>query len=144
MYGLLAVIVDAQVIQPAVRRFAQLNALEMARGSGLRLVLEAPALPLLERAGHLARGGFVTGASQRNWASYDSDVELPPAMPDWQRQLLTDPQTSGGLLVSVADADAEKVLGTIRAAGYAAARIVGRTEPGAPGIIVDGLLEPLR
>jgi selenide,water dikinase len=117
------------------------HGLEMARGSRLRLVLEAPALPLLGRAADLARDGFVTGASQRNWASYGSEVKLPPAMPDWQRQLLTDPQTSGGLLVAVADADAETVLGKIRDAGYAAARIIGRTERGAPEIVVDGFME---
>jgi selenide,water dikinase len=120
------------------------HGLEMARGSRLRLVLEAPALPLLTRAADLSRGGFVTGASQRNWASYGSEVKLPPGMPDWQRQLLTDPQTSGGLLVSVADGNAEKVLGKIRDAGHAAARIIGRTEPGAPGVVVNGLLEPVR
>jgi selenide,water dikinase len=120
------------------------HGLEMARGSGLRLVLEASAIPLLERAAQLARGGFVTGASQRNWASYGSDVELPSIFPDWQRQLLTDPQTSGGLLISVADQRAETVLAKIREAGYPGARIVGRTESGAPRIAVDGSLEPGR
>jgi selenide,water dikinase len=120
------------------------HGLEMARGSGLRLVLEANAIPLLGRAAELARGGFVTGASQRNWASYGSDVELPSTLPDWQRQLLTDPQTSGGLLISVADGRAEMVLAAIRDAGYAAARIIGRTEPGAPRIVVRGSLEAAR
>jgi selenide,water dikinase len=115
--------------------------LEMARGSGLRLVLDAAALPLLARAAQLARDGFVTGASQRNWESYGSEVELPARLPQWQRHVLTDPQTSGGLLVAVAAARADAVLETVRVAGYAAARIVGRVERGAPGIVVGGSLE---
>jgi selenide, water dikinase len=114
------------------------HGLEMARGSGLRLVIDAAAIPLLTRAAGLARGGFVTGASQRNWASYGAEVELPVGLDDWQRQLLTDPQTSGGLLVSVADTRADAVVKTIRAAGYPAAAVIGRAERGPAGIAVTG------
>jgi selenide,water dikinase len=114
------------------------HGLEMARGSRLRLVIEADAIPLLTRAADLAQRGFVTGASHRNWASYGADVELPAGLADWQRHLLTDPQTSGGLLVSVAAARADAVVRTIRDAGYPAARVIGRAERGAPGITVAG------
>jgi selenide, water dikinase len=120
------------------------HGLEIARGSRLRLVLEADAIPLLARAADLARGGFVTGASHRNWTSYGADVELPVALVDWERHLLTDPQTSGGLLVSVADARADGVLRTIRKAGYPAASIIGRAEAGEPGVHVVGALEGAR
>ncbi|HEY8519410.1 MAG TPA: selenide, water dikinase SelD [Gammaproteobacteria bacterium] len=113
------------------------HALEVARGSSASLVLEAGNIPLLARAAELARRGFVTGASERNWSSYGAEVALPAGLSEWQRQLLTDPQTSGGLLVSVAAPRAEAVLETIRAAGYASARIVGRVEPGA-GVRVVG------
>jgi len=112
------------------------HGLEMARGSGLRLVLNAAEIPLLGRAAELARQGFVTGASQRNWTSYGDAVELPADFPDWRRNLLTDPQTSGGLLVAVAPARAETLLRFVRAAGCSAARVVGRLEAGAPGITV--------
>src|SRR6202043_1149557 len=71
------------------------HALEMARGSNLSLVLRLPAVPLLKEAERLARQGFITGASGRNWSSYDDAVALPKNLPDWQRALLTDPQTSG-------------------------------------------------
>jgi len=114
------------------------HGLEMARGSERRLVIDAGAIPLLTRAAELARADFVTGASQRNWASYGAEVELPVGLDDWQRQLLTDPQTSGGLLVSVADAHADAVVKTIRAAGYPAAAVIGRVEHGPPGIAVTG------
>ena len=77
-----------------------------------------------------------TGASKRNWASYGNAVSLPAGMPDWQRDLLADPQTSGGLLVSCAAKDAPAVLKSIFDAGYPAAKIVGHTEAGAPGVRV--------
>ena len=80
--------------------------------------------------------GFVTGASHRNWASYGDGVVLPADMPDWQRHLLTDPQTSGGLLVACAAERAASILQTIKAGGFPAARIIGKTEAGKPSIKV--------
>jgi selenide,water dikinase len=110
------------------------HGLEMARGSGVTLTLWADEAPLLKRAAELAQQGFVTGASGRNWASYGASVDLPAGLADWRRHLLTDPQTSGGLLVAVEAAHAQRVLGTIRGAGYSAARIVGRADAGTPSI----------
>jgi selenide,water dikinase len=72
------------------------HALEMARGSGLALTIHTGALGFLTAAERLAQQGFVTGASGRNWASYGESVALPEGFPDWRRDLLTDPQTSGG------------------------------------------------
>ena len=118
------------------------HGLEMARGSGLRMVLDVGAVPLLAHAAELAQQGFVTGASQRNWTSCVDAVELPADFPDWRRHLLTDPQTSGGLLVAVAPSRAESVLHQVRAAGHPAACVVGRMEAGAPGIrVVEAMLE---
>jgi selenide, water dikinase len=112
------------------------HGLEMARGSKLRLEIRVDEVPLLARAAELARQGFVTGASQRNWASYAKEVKLPQDLPDWRRALLTDPQTSGGLLVAVASERAAAVLQTIQAAGFSAARVIGRTTSGTSGISV--------
>jgi selenide, water dikinase len=112
------------------------HGLEMARGSGLALVLAADAVPLLTRAAELAARGVVTGASGRNWASYGADVALPAGCPDWRRQLLCDPQTSGGLLVAVEATEADRVLRAIRGAGYPAASVIGHAEAGAHGIRV--------
>jgi selenide,water dikinase len=113
------------------------HGLEMARGSDLRLVVRADAVPLLSQASVLAQQGCVTGASHRNWSSYGSEVELPAEMPEWRRHLLTDPQTSGGLLVAVAPERGETALGVIRDAGYPFARIVGHAEQGAAAIKVE-------
>ena len=106
------------------------HGLEVARGSNVRLVIDRAALPLLTRAEELAEQGFVTGASHRNWAAYGAEVTLPDNLPDWQRHLLTDPQTSGGLLVAVAPDAAEGWLTRLHDAGYPLAAIVGRVEKG--------------
>jgi selenide,water dikinase len=112
------------------------HALGVARGSGLRFVLSSEAVPLLPRTMQLAQQGFVTGASGRNWESYGAAVALPPGYPLWRRQILTDPQTSGGLLIACAPAGADALLRTIRDAGYAAASVIGEMRDGDPGIEV--------
>src|ERR1700761_4617979 len=85
------------------------HALEMCRGAGLTAEIAAEP-PLLAGAEALAKAGVRPGASTRNWASYSDAVRLPADLPDWRRDLLTDPQTSGGLLIAVAEADAPGVL----------------------------------
>lgn len=75
--------------------------LEICRASGCAAQLDFAALPLLRRAAVLAREGVRTGASARNFAAY-SDAIHWPQMQEWQKTLLTDPQTSGGLLVTCA------------------------------------------
>jgi selenide,water dikinase len=106
------------------------HGLEMARGSGLTLNIKASEVPLLAQAEKLAQEGHVTGASHRNWASYGESVVLPEGIPDWRRHLLTDPQTSGGLLVACAPGRANELVAKIKAAGYPAARVVGNAEAG--------------
>lgn len=112
------------------------HGLEMARGSGLKLSFRMDAIPLLPRAGELARDGFVTGASGRNWDSYGQDAAFAGDIRPWQRQLLTDPQTSGGLLVACAASHAESILNTIRSAGYADASIIGEMSPGSGALVI--------
>ena len=101
------------------------HALEMARGSAKQISLRAGDIAYFSHGTELAHRGFVTGASHRNWASYGSDVALPDAFPLWHRHLLTDPQTSGGLLVSCSAERAAELVQTIVGAGYPNARIVG-------------------
>ena len=113
------------------------HALGMARGSGLRFALRSASIPLLPRAIELAQQGFVTGASGRNWESYGAAVALAADSPLWRRQILTDPQTSGGLLVACAPDRADVLLRTIRDAGYSSASIIGEMRAGAPGIEVS-------
>jgi selenide,water dikinase len=113
------------------------HGLEMARGSNATLVVDMKALPFLKEAASLAQQGCVTGASHRNWTSYGSSVALPAGCADWQRHLLTDPQTSGGLLIACTPERTEEIVRTIVADGYPFARVIGRIEAGPPGIRVE-------
>jgi selenide,water dikinase len=101
------------------------HALELARGAGVGVRLDWSQVPLLEGARELAAQGFVTGASGRNWAGYSADVSLPAGFADVDRALLTDPQTSGGLLVACARDAAAEVLALFERGGFAQARVVG-------------------
>ena len=112
------------------------HALEMARGAGLTIEIEADAPALLAGVEALAQAGVRTGAAARNWTSYGADVRLPPGLPDWRRDILCDPQTSGGLLIAVDPDRAEGLMTEVRSAGFAAARVVGRLAAGAPEIRV--------
>lgn len=113
------------------------HALEMARGSGCALVIHDRDVPLFSDAALLAEQGFVTGASRRNWASYGDAVLLPADMPEWRRHLLTDPQTSGGLLVACERDKAAALVEKMVAEGYASACVIGHAEPGASAITVQ-------
>lgn len=110
--------------------------LEICRGSRVSAVLQDADVPVLETAAALAAQGYATGASDRNWASYGSDVALRADLPAWRRKLLTDPQTSGGLLVACAPDAAEQVLALFRRDGFDAARIIGRLEAGPATVVV--------
>lgn len=113
------------------------HGLELARGAGVSVTFDLAALPLLPEAERLAQEGFVTGASHRNWQSYGEAVRLPADLPEWRRHVLTDPQTSGGLLISCAPEKAAEVVALARAAGFAQAAEIGRVEAGEPGVTVS-------
>lgn len=104
------------------------HALEMARGSNAGITLRYGDLPLFKEAEALAKQDFVTGASKRNWASYGQSIRLPEDLPLWQRHLLTDPQTSGGLLVSCEPDQAADILRMIRDDCCPAAAIIGSVD----------------
>jgi selenide,water dikinase len=113
------------------------HGLEMACAASLSLVITAQQLPLLHEAERLARRGHITGASKRNWLSYGNLVALPTGMEEWRQHLLTDPQTSGGLLVACAKERADEILRQIVQAGFPAACIIGHAEHGAPGVRIE-------
>ncbi len=101
------------------------HALELARGSRCEVVLDWRAVPLLPGVRALVGQGFVTGASGRNWAGYGADVALPAGFADEDRALLTDPQTSGGLLVSCDPQSLGAVMDVFARHGFAAAAVIG-------------------
>lgn len=106
------------------------HALELARGAGVTVRLNMPQVPLLPHVHALAAQGFVTGASGRNWAAYGNDVKLAEGISAVQQALLTDPQTSGGLLVSCDAAAVDDVLALFRREGFEHAAVVGEIVEG--------------
>ncbi len=109
---------------------------EMARGSKLRADISYADVPVLSAAVHLAQAGYITGASERNWTSVGPHTQLPADFAEWQRKLLCDPQTSGGLLVACDRATAPQVMEIFRAGGFAGAREIGSLSAGEPRIHV--------
>ena len=110
------------------------HCVELARGSGASLDIAYQRIPFLAQAEALAEAGYATGASARNWAGYGNDIVLPPELQLWQRVLLTDPQTSGGLLIACTSGRAASIRSEIEAAGYPCARIIGSLSSGEPAV----------
>ena len=102
------------------------HALEMARGAKCEVQIDWASVPLLDGVRQLAGQGFVTGASGRNWAGYGHDVTLPANFAPEDQALLTDPQTSGGLLVACEPGAVDAVLATFSRHGFGSAAVVGR------------------
>jgi selenide,water dikinase len=109
--------------------------LEVCKGSGVRATVHWSATPLLPDAWELAAAGHVTGGSSRNWSGYGGLVDLT-MYGEIERALLTDPQTSGGLLVACAPEAVEDVLQIFRAEGFSRAGVIGEISSGAPGVSV--------
>ncbi len=112
------------------------HVLEMCRGARLRAVLRAPSVPTLPGTDRLLAEGFVTGASQRNWDAYGHEVRMPAPADERLRGLLTDPQTSGGLLVACDASCVDEVLAILRRDGFEAACEIGEMRTGEPGVDV--------
>ncbi len=103
------------------------HAIEMARGSDCAIRLDWPAVPMLPGVREFVAGGFVTGASRRNWEGYGAQVRLEGLSVDDQA-LLTDPQTSGGLLVSCAPDALGAVMDCFTRHGFQSAAVIGGVE----------------
>lgn len=111
--------------------------MEVCKGSSVRAKLDFSALPLLSRALEFADAGYVTGASARNWASYGEAVHFGAGIGDNERALLSDPQTSGGLLVSCAPDTVTEVLSIFLQQGFSHVSVIGEVVEGEPGIEVN-------
>ena len=100
--------------------------LELARGSHCTAHIDWSQVPLLSNVLQFAEDGIVTGASGRNWDSYSQDVVIPANFSAAQLALLTDPQTSGGLLVSCSQEVVEEVLDIFDQHHFLGARVIGQ------------------
>lgn len=112
------------------------HSLEMCRGSGLAATLDFSALPWLEPSLKLAQQGIKTGASDRNWNACESQASLAAGLPASARDLVCDPQTSGGLLIACDRQAVDSVLACVKAEGFADACVVGHLKTGKPHVHV--------
>jgi len=112
------------------------HTLELARGAKVTCVIDWDKVPMIEGVQALATEGFITGASGRNWGGYGHDVDLPSGFSDVNKALLTDPQTSGGLLVSCAPEVVAEVLDLFKREGFGNAAVIGRVEAGAGRLVI--------
>jgi selenide,water dikinase len=104
--------------------------LEMLRGSKLAGEVRFDSLPVIPEALEWVKQGVATGASDRNWKSYGAEVQLPVGAPEWMRKLISDPQTSGGLLVACAPQAEKAVLAEFAKQAFAEARTIGTLSAG--------------
>jgi selenide,water dikinase len=104
--------------------------LEMCRGASLGASIEFSRLPLFSRARHLAEQDVGTGGAKRNWQSYGAEVDLPAQAPDWQRGILCDPQTSGGLLIACTAESESQVIDVLQKRDFRHAQVIGEFNTG--------------
>jgi len=107
--------------------------LEICRGSKLSATVKLADLPWIDAARAIAEQGIATGASGRNWAGYGHEIAWPESGSAAEKALITDPQTSGGLLVSCSADAADQVLATFRAAGFGQAAVIGQMRSASSG-----------
>ncbi|MDO4636300.1 MAG: selenide, water dikinase SelD [Lautropia sp.] len=112
------------------------HTLEMARGAGLSAHITSRSVPFLEDAIELASAGIRTGASARNWGSYGKDIDMAFDAPAFIQDLLTDPQTAGGLLVACAPEARDSVLSCFARHGFGSAAVIGQLQEGPARVLV--------
>ena len=111
--------------------------LEICRGAGLAAKVSAARLPVMPAAVGFAKQGIGPGAIGRNLASYGLSVNFEEGVEEWQRSVMADAQTSGGLMVACDPASADEVLEVFRQGGFTDATVIGRMEAGLPKVHVS-------
>lgn len=110
--------------------------LEMCRGANVQGQINWKDVPVISQAVDFAKQNIVTGASGRNWTGFGAEVTLEAGIEDWQKNMLTDPQTSGGLLLACAPEAEKAVLDLFRQHGFEDARKIGHVVAGS-GVVVS-------
>ena len=111
--------------------------LEICRGAGLAAKVSAARLPVMPAAVGFAKQGIGPGAIGRNLVSYGLSVNFEEGVEEWQRSVMADAQTSGGLMVACDPASADEVLEVFRQGGFTDATVIGRMEAGLPKVHVS-------
>lgn len=108
---------------------------ELAESSQVSAEIWADQLPLLSATLELANMGFIPGGAYRNKAFYEKRIDFAPGLKQEITLIMFDPQTSGGLLISVAQGRAERLLQLLREKNKTASQIIGRVKPRGPRLI---------
>ncbi len=98
---------------------------ELAKGSGVSLEMRLDALPVLREAREMYQRGVTTGVNTANRSMVGGSIRFPESTSAKDREIVFDPQTSGGLLVTLPDTEAESALKALHAAGVADASRIG-------------------
>jgi selenide,water dikinase len=113
------------------------HAWEMAKASKVSIQIDAAAVPLLDGALELADSGVITGADKTNREYVGDDIEIDESVSKAMRRLLYDPQTAGGMLISIAADRSHDLLDRLKE-NYPTARVIGRvTERASHSIVVE-------
>ena len=113
------------------------HVMEMARGANTTVRIDMARVPLIGGVRELAAAGMVTGASGRNWAAYGHEVRLGAGLQPVDQALLSDPQTSGGLLVACAPEAVDAVLAIFEKHGFAGAADIGEIVAPVDGVRLE-------
>jgi selenide,water dikinase len=111
------------------------HALEMAMASQVGMVIQSKAIPIFSEAMDYAKLGLIPGGAHSNRQFFSCKVEVPSNIPELLLDILYDPQTSGGLLISLPTRGAEKLVGTLKKEGHLHTCIVGEVVEDSPGKI---------
>ena len=110
----------------------------LLEASGAAAEVTAHAVPLLPHARDMAARGAVPGGTQRNLTSLADSVSFAAGVDETARVLLSDAQTSGGLLIAVAPDRVAGLVAGLERAGSPAAAVIGRVVAGPPGRVAVG------
>ena len=112
------------------------HACEMVQNTGIGFEIDHASVPIMPRTKEWAQMGLIPAGTYRNRDFRAEMVEFSKNLPVWVSDVLFDPQTSGGLLISVAAGNADNLVGMLRSAGYTEAAVVGSVIPDVPGKIL--------
>jgi selenide,water dikinase len=105
------------------------HALEMAEGSDVTLEIRVDDVPIMREALEMYQKGMRTGVNAANRALIEDSTRFEKSLPAWHEEIFVDPQTSGGLLMSVPATQSESLLTTLRNSGVPKAQIIGNVKP---------------
>ena len=107
----------------------------MVVGSGVGARVKLSQVPLLPGTWELAEQGIVPGGTERNLASLGAHVRWEPSLPEVAKLVLSDAQTSGGLLISVAAEKEQRLLDELAKRGVDGSAVIGQVTGESPGVI---------